>query len=251
LLRRARNDKLAADSSKSCSHFLRRTGIGGAMRRLSFALLAAAIVVAAGAGALAQTRVRTETVRPPGPADSRTSPDAPADADTAPNRKSQAAPAPSISSPEIIADLSRLPAPVALMRERILEAARSGRLDRLVSVMRMNERMPIFSLNDDKDPIAHWKANYPDTEGIEILATVIEILEADFVHVDAGTPQEIYLWPYFARMPLKELTPEQKVELFKIVTGADYRDMLEFGAYNFYRLGIGSDGTWHFFVTGD
>jgi len=201
--------------------------------------MAAAIVVAAGAGALAQTRVRTETVRPP------------AAAETAPSRKAQAAAAPNASAPEIITDLSRLPAPVALMRERILAAARSGRLDRLVAVMRANDLMPIFSLNDDKDPIAYWKANYPDSEGVEILATVIDILDAGFVHVDAGTPQEIFLWPYFARMPLKELTPEQKVELFKIVTGADYRDMLDFGAYNFYRLGIGSDGTWHFFVTGD
>ena len=209
------------------------------MRRLPLALMAAAIVVAAGAGALAQTRVRTETVRPP------------AAAETAPSRKQQAATAPNASAPEIITDLSRLPAPVALMRERILAAAQSGRLDRLVAVMRANDLMPIFSLNDDKDPIAYWKANYPDSEGIEILATVSEILEAGFVHVDAGTPQEIFLWPYFARMPLKELTPEQKVELFKIVTGADYRDMLDFGAYNFYRLGIGADGTWHFFVTGD
>jgi len=209
------------------------------MRRLPLALMAAAIVIAAGAGAFAQTRVRTETVRPP------------AATDTAPSRKAQAAAAPNVSAPEIITDLSRLPAPVALMRERILEAAQSGRLDRLVAVMRANDLMPIFSLNDDKDPIAYWKANYPDSEGIEILATVIEILEAGFVHVDAGTPQEIFLWPYFARMPVKELTPEQKVELFKIVTGADYRDMLDFGAYNFYRLGIGSDGTWHFFVTGD
>ncbi len=49
----------------------------------------------------------------------------------------------------------------------------------------------------------------------------------------------------------RTLTPEQKVELFKIVTGADYKDMVDFGAYNFYRLGIGADGTWHFFVTGD
>ena len=209
------------------------------MRRLPLALMAAAIVVAAGAGALAQTRVRTETVRPP------------LAAENAPSRKQQAAPAPNASAPEIITDLSRLPAPVALMRERILAAAQSGRLDRLVAVMRANDLMPIFSLNDDKDPIAYWKANYPDSEGIEILATVSEILEEGFVHVDAGTPQEIFLWPYFARMPLKELTPEQKVELFKIVTGADYRDMLDFGAYNFYRLGIGSDGTWHFFVTGD
>ena len=221
------------------------------MRRLPLALMAAAIVVAAGAGALAQTRVRTETVRPPLAADAKKGPDVPAASDSMADRKSQAAPAPSASSPEIITDLTRLPAPVALMRERILAAARSGRLDRLVAVMRANDLMPIFSLNDDKDPIAYWKANYPDSEGIEILATVIDILEAGFVHVDAGTPQEIFLWPYFARMPLKELTPEQKVELFKIVTGADYRDMLEFGAYNFYRLGIGADGTWHFFVTGD
>ena len=209
------------------------------MRRLPLALIAAAIVVAAGVGALSQTRVRTETVRPP------------TATDTGPSRKAQAAPAPNASAPEIITDLSRLPAPVALMRERILAAARSGRLDQLVAVMRANDLMPIFSLNDDKDPIAYWKANYPDSEGVEILATVIDILDAGFVHVDAGTPQEIFLWPYFARMPLKELTPEQKVELFKIVTGADYRDMLDFGAYNFYRLGIGSDGTWHFFVTGD
>jgi hypothetical protein len=189
-------------------------------------------------------------VRPSAPAaDSKKNSDTPAD--TAPSRKSQAAPKQNATSPEIITDLSRLPPSVAFMRERILEAAKSGRLDRLVAVMRTNDLMPIFSLNDDKDPIAYWKANYPDSEGVEILATLTEILEAGFVHVDAGTPQELYLWPYFARMPLKDLTPEQKVELFEIVTGADYRDMLDFGAYNFYRLGIGSDGTWHFFVTGD
>jgi hypothetical protein len=236
----ARDDKLAADSSPS---------VGGAMPRLSFALMAAAVVIAAGAGAFAQTRVRTETIRPGSAADSNKTPDSPAD--TVTSRRSQATPAPSASAPEIITDVSRLPAPVALMRERILTAARSGRLDRLVAVMRTNDLMPIFSLNDDKDPLAHWKANYPDSEGVEILATLIDILDAGFVHVDAGTPQEIFLWPYFARMPLKDLTPEQKVELFKIVTGADYRDMLDFGAYNFYRLGIGADGTWHFFVTGD
>jgi hypothetical protein len=52
-------------------------------------------------------------------------------------------------------------------------------------------------------------------------------------------------------MSLAALTPPQKVELFRIVTGADYRDMLAFGAYSFYRVGIGPDGTWHFFVAGD
>jgi hypothetical protein len=61
----------------------------------------------------------------------------------------------------------------------------------------------------------------------------------------------MYVWPYFAFTPLKTITPEQKVALFRIVTGADFKEMNEFGAYIFYRLGIAPDGTWHFFVTGD
>jgi hypothetical protein len=71
------------------------------------------------------------------------------------------------------------------------------------------------------------------------------------VHVDKGTPQEAFIWPYFARMPLKDLAPAQKVELFKIVTGSDFKEMQEVGAYTFYRLGIAPDGTWLYFVAGD
>jgi len=189
--------------------------------------------------AWAQTRVRTETIRPPAAAQ----PSASGGTVAAPDRPAGA--------PEIIGDLSRLPQPVALMRERILAAARSGELQKLVTVIQSNETMPIFSPSEEKNPIAYWKANYPDSDGVEALSILISILEAPFVHVERGTPQEMYLWPYFARMPLKSLTPGQKVELFRIVTGADYKDMLEFGAYSFYRLGIGPDGTWHFFVSGD
>jgi hypothetical protein len=153
--------------------------------------------------------------------------------------------------PQPISDLSRLPTPVAQTRERILAAARSGDLGQLVAVMQAGGTMPIFSLNDDKDPIPFWKANYPDSDGLEVLSIAIEILEAGYVHVDQGTAEDMYVWPYFARMPLKALTPAQRVELFKIITGSDYKDMLDFGAYNFYRLGIAPDGTWQFFVAGD
>jgi hypothetical protein len=189
-------------------------------------------------GAFAQTKVRTETIRPP--ADARAKPSA-----------KPAPPAADAALPEIITDLSRLPQPAARMRERILAAAKSGELKKLVTAMQTNETMPIFSLGDDKDPAAFWRKTYPDSDGVEVLAILVGILEAPFVHVEKGTPQEMYLWPYFARMPLKSLTPEQRVELFRIVTGADYKDMLDFGAYSFYRLGIGPDGTWHFFVSGD
>ena len=207
--------------------------------RLFPALLALALT--ASAPAFAQNKVRTETIRPPA------KPEPPKA--TSPTDKTgnidKAAP------PEIITDLSRLPPAVARMRERILSAARSGDLQKLVTVMQSNETMPVFSFSNDKDPAAYWRRNYPDSQGVELLSILVGILETGFVHAESGTPQEVYLWPYFARAPLNTLTPEQKVELFRLITGSDFKEMLEFGAYQFYRLGIGPDGTWHFFVAGD
>jgi hypothetical protein len=152
---------------------------------------------------------------------------------------------------DVLTDLSVLPPPVARMRARIIEAARTGELDKVLTVMQTNETMPIFSFANEHDPVAYWRANYPESGGLEVLSVLLQILEMGFVHVDAGTPQDMYVWPYFAYLPLKELTPAQKVELFKVVTGSDYRAMQDFGAYIFYRLGIAPDGTWHFFVSGE
>jgi hypothetical protein len=212
--------------------------------RLSLLLSVLALIAAGGAFAqnLVQNKVKTETIRPP--------------VATQPERMfkpdGQAAAArPAATAATVISDLSRLPAAVAATRERILAAARSGELEKLLAVMQVGGKLPIFSFSEDKDPIGFWRANYPDSGGIEVLSILINVLEAAFIHVDVGTPQEVYIWPYFARLPLKSLSPQQKVELFRIVTGADYKDMIEFGAYSFYRVGIAPDGTWHFFVAGD
>jgi hypothetical protein len=221
------------------------------MHATAVIMIAVPLVGATGLG-LAQTRVKTETIRPDMPAVTAAPiPPLAADKDTDPAVTGAIAPRKPDAGLEILTDLARLPGPVAQTRERILAAARSGNIGKLVAIMRANALMPIFSLNNDSDPAAYWSANFPESAGLEILATLIEILETGFVHVDGGTSQELYLWPYFARVPLDSLTPEQKVELFRVVTGADYKDMLDFGAYNFYRLGIGPDGTWHFFVSGD
>jgi hypothetical protein len=221
-----------------------------AMQRLSVTLWAA-LLAAAASPAVAQNRVKTQVVRPQSPpAVSREDIDPPTITGTVPAAKSQPAPA-SSNQPEIITDLSRLPEPVADMRARILAAARSGDLKRLVAVMQASSTLPIFSQSTGQDPITYWRTNYPDSDGLEILATLIDILDAPFVHVDEGTPEEMYVWPYFARVPLKTLTAPQKVELFKIVTGSDNKDMLGAGSYNFFRVGIGRDGSWRFFVTGN
>jgi hypothetical protein len=217
------------------------------MQRFSSMLVAAVAVMTAPA-ALAQTRVHTEIVRPAAPPAANGG----NRADDVANTGAIAAPnAVRRGTPEVITDMSKLPPAVALMRERILTAARTGKLDVLVSAMQSSKTLPIFSQTGDKDPIAYWRRNYPDSEGLEVLAILTEILDTPCVRVDAGTPEETYVWPYFARMQLKTLTAEQKVELFKIITGGDYKDMLNAGTYNFFRLGIGQDGGWRFFVSGD
>jgi hypothetical protein len=194
----------------------------------------------------AQVKVHTESIK--------SSTAAPATTEAKPTGSiSEAKPASAAvaTGADPIMDLARLPEPVARTREKILAAARSGDLKQLATVMQASGNAPIFSLNDDKDPVTYWKANFPDSDGVEVLSIVIEILEAGYVHVDKGSPQEMYVWPYFARMPLGALSAVQKVELFKLITGSDYKDMVDFGAYNFYRLGIAPDGTWQFFVAGD
>jgi hypothetical protein len=222
------------------------------MRRGSLALWAISLVLVAGAAAVAQTRVKTQAVRPqPPPTVTQQELDAPAITGTVPAAKTPPAPTAAAPNPEVITDLAQLPAPVARTRERIVAAARTGELRRLVAVMQSGGTLPIFSLSTGQDPITYWRSNYPDSDGVEILAMLIDILETPAVRVDAGTPQEMYVWPYFARMSLRMLTPAQKVELFKIVTGSDYKDMVAAGAYNFFRVGIGGDGSWRFFVTGN
>src|SRR5262245_44508666 len=169
-------------------------------------VLALLLALATGGSPLAQIKVRTETIRRPA-------------MPTPPPAQGTAA--------DIIADPARLPVRVARMRERILAAARTGRLDQVVTVMQSNETMPVFSFGNETDPAALWKATYPDSDGLELLAILTGVLEAACVHVDAGTPQEMYVWPAFVRLPPQGLSADQKVALLRIVTGADYREMME------------------------
>lgn len=145
----------------------------------------------------------------------------------------------------------QLPDPVRETWQSLVNAARSGNIHALTPLIAAQPKPPTFTFGDIEDPIAHLKSLSGDPEGREILAILLEVLEIGFVRVEAGTENEMYLWPYFADVPLERLTPEQVVEMFTILTAGDYQDMLSYGAYIFFRVGISPDGTWHFFVAGD
>jgi len=208
---------------------------------------ALAVAVALGpAFALAATKVETETITvAPGQdgADDSAKPDSAIPQDTpGTSTASQNEPLPAVEY-----DMSKLPAPVAQLREKIIAAAATGEPDKLTPVI-VAAGNPQFGPNSSVDPITYLKQQSGDGEGREMLAILSEVLAAGYVHVEAGTPDEMYIWPYFARYPIDKLTPPQLVELFKLVYAGDYEDMLPDGVYTYFRVGIAPDGKWKYFT---
>ncbi|PDT40461.1 MULTISPECIES: hypothetical protein [Sinorhizobium] len=161
--------------------------------------------------------------------------------------------APEVVQPvEVLSDVSKIPEPVARMRELIVEAAASGDIERLRPLLGKGPtQTQVSGSGGDEDPIAILKGLSGDQDGVEILAILLDVLSTGFVLADKGTPEEAYVWPYFAEKPLSSLTPPEKVDLFRLVTAGDFAGMEELGNYNFYRVGIAPDGQWKFFVAGD
>ena len=154
--------------------------------------------------------------------------------------------------PVVEYDLNKLPEPVKATHAKLIEAAKSGDPENLRAVIGTGEDATQFSLGGTtEDPLKYLLSLSGDEGGQEILAILLEILDAGYVHLDVGTPQELYVWPYFFAIPLEKLDKKQKVELFKIVTSGDVEDMKSFGAYIFYRAGISPDGRWRFFLAGE
>ncbi|MEL6920197.1 MAG: hypothetical protein AAFO77_04115, partial [Pseudomonadota bacterium] len=137
-------------------------------------------------------------------------------------------------------------------RELIIDAAKAGDVEKLRPLLGSGVDTTRLAFGDiEGDPIEYLQSISGDAEGHEILAILQEVLEAGYVRVDQGADTELYIWPYFFALPLDALTPVQRVELFKLVTAGDYDDMLSFGAYIFFRVGITPEGRWLFFVAGD
>lgn len=153
--------------------------------------------------------------------------------------------------PTVEYDLDKLPEPVRAMRERIIEAAKTGSVEALRPLIGSGDDRTDFGGDAETDPLTYLKSLSGDAEGREVLAILLDILDSGYVHLNAGTENELYAWPYFFAYPLDKLTPRQMVELLRIVTAGDYDQMKEYGAYIFYRTGITPDGKWRFFLTGE
>jgi hypothetical protein len=205
-------------------------------RRLAAALLVALASAVAASAAPAEFRLALQGESPAG-----------TPTEIAPNpMESVDAPLPTILRSE-----SEMPEAVRETRQKLIEAAKSGDIEQLRALMKAQAEPPSVAFGDPGDPIEYLKALAADADGREILAILLEVLQSGFVHSGAGTADELYVWPYFAQYPLEALTPQQLVELFTLLTAADFEDMKSYGSYTFFRVGIAPDGRWLFFLAGD
>ena len=148
------------------------------------------------------------------------------------------------------ASADQLPVPVAEMRDGILEAVKTGRIEDLKVPIAWNELPPTFASEKLEDPIAYWKQQSADGEGREILAVIANLFAAGHAILPVGKDVEnsrLYVWPRFAEQPLDKLSPEDEVQLYRLVPPSQLRAMREKKKWTWWRLAIGADGTWHAF----
>jgi hypothetical protein len=143
-----------------------------------------------------------------------------------------------------------LPSPVEEMRQAILAATHSGKIEDLRVPLDWNELRPEVNAGKDEDPIAHWKKMSRDGEGREVLAALANILQLRPAELPLGKDLEnniVYVWPYLAETKLDALTPAQEVDLLRLVPPEQAKLMRAKKKWSWWRLTIGADGTWHAF----
>jgi hypothetical protein len=159
--------------------------------------------------------------------------------------------------PEVSRDLDALPPQVRHMRGLILEAVRSGDSEALRKPIEWNEVPPSFGKGIQArgrgpamatELIRVFRERSGDGEGKETMGQITNLLAVGYARVHAGARQEMFLWPYFAALDPRLLTREQEIDVYRVLHAAAMREWREKGRYPGWRLGIGPDGTWHFFT---
>jgi hypothetical protein len=169
----------------------------------------------------------------------------------------RAAPSALPRAPEVSRDVEALPEQVRRMRALILDAVRSGDAENLRRPIEWNEVPPSFGKGVARgargpamasELLRVFRERSGDGQGRETMGQIVNIIAVGYARTGIGTRQEIFVWPYFAALDPRLLTPEQEVDAHRVLHADAVREWREKGRYPGWRLGIGLDGTWHYFT---
>ena len=165
---------------------------------------------------------------------------------------SKSAPKPTISEP--MTDAAALPRPVAAIRQKILQACAKRDVEALRIPIDWNEVRPLFERGAGRapgeDPIERLKALSYDGRGEETIAILRAVLRQSYVQETRG-PTRTFIWPAFALKPPDDPTPDERQIMLTCVRFADLGRSDANGRLIPMRIGVGSDGTWHYFWSVD
>ena len=147
-------------------------------------------------------------------------------------------------------DLTALPAAVALLRGRILQAASGGDVEDLRVPLGWNEVPPLFRRGQPAgfDSIAYLRLRSFDGQGREMLRILRAVFTAAYVRETRG-PSVSYLWPVFPVTPERAPSTAERLAPWTCVRFADLAARGPDGTPLIHRASIGEDGTWHTFWT--
>ncbi|HEY8163112.1 MAG: hypothetical protein ACR650_03425 [Methylocystis sp.] len=157
-----------------------------------------------------------------------------------------------VSSPSI--DLAALPPPVTAMRQKIIAALDKNDVDALRIPIDWNEVRPLFARSGafkaGTDPIEILKTLSFDRKGRETIAVARAVLEQPYVKITRG-PVTLYEWPAFASRPSPPADEDDARARWSCVRFADLARSNAEGKPRPMRIGIASDGVWHYFWSED
>ena len=150
-------------------------------------------------------------------------------------------------------DLGLLPPRVAAMREKILDAVDARDIEALRPAIEWNETPPIFARGEKPrgfaQTITFLKTRSFDGKGAETLDLLKAIFAQPYVKVTRG-PATTFVWPAFAMRQAPDPEPELRLAMLRCVRFANLGLTNDIRLPLIERLGIGADGTWHYFWSG-
>ncbi len=148
-------------------------------------------------------------------------------------------------------DLSALPEAVRLKHAQLVEATKTGDIESLRAIIETQDTPPNVSFGRPDDPVAYLREQSGDPEGRQMLALLRNLLEMPYAVLGASSDTPNYVWPYLALADIENLTPEQSVDAYRLITPEQLEDMHQFGGWFWWRVYIDQDGEWQAFVAGD
>ena len=152
--------------------------------------------------------------------------------------------------PAIERDLTRLPTPVRRLREQIIAAASTVDPEALRPIFEANGPVELGPDSDVADPGAQLQSLSGDPEGREILAVLIEVLEASRLrprrrrHAGGNVPLAVF-------RALSGGGADAAADGRTVQAGARRRLRGHEGVrfLHWFRVGMSPDGTWQMFST--